>query len=79
MDKKTMDEIEKRKSKLKADFCSGTDILINDWSKLTRRELKKELLTLKKTVDLSSDPVNRQFFEIGNLIYKAKFNKELSL
>lgn len=71
--------IEDKKNKLKSNFAVGVDDIINEWQKMSRRELKRTLVNLKETINLEEDQVNRAFFEIGNIIYKHKFNKEVPL
>lgn len=77
MNKNDSEKIEQMKSELKRNFCSGTDILISSWQKMDQRPLKKELIALRRALALSKDDVNQKFFDIGNFIYRVRFNREL--
>lgn len=77
MNKNDSEKIEQMKSELKRNFCSGTDILISSWQKMDQLPLKKELIALRRALALSKDDVNQKFFEIGNFIYRVRFNREL--
>lgn len=77
VNKKDSEKIKQMKSELKRNFCSGTDILISSWQKIDQRSLKKELIALRRALALSKDDVNQKFFEIGNFIYRVRFNREL--